>query len=198
MKLEPFGWYAPRAPKIAAPAAVSAGLEFLVNKADDSSLEPNQETVESYRQGDPVSLEKLFGISAPERRADVPLSYEDMTKAIFGNANPTIMDVRTNQPVVAPKQISASLEKRGKNKNEVFNGSTTEVDSLGKWTYFFFQGQHIRSRLEPGDGSQVLEFDSEGDLSDQVTTKAAADLTKSTREMPQVAEGFENLVKIDD
>ncbi len=191
-----FGWTAPRAPQVPALPAVAGPLEFLI-KDDSSSLEPAEEVGESYRQAD--GMEKLFGIApAPERRRDVPLSYEDMTKAIFGNANPTIMDVRTNQPVVAPKQISACLEKRGKNKNEVFNGSTTEVDSLGKWTYFFFQGQHIRSRLEPGDGSQVLEFDSEGNLSDQVTTKAAADLTKSTREMPPVAEGLENLVRIDD
>src|SRR6266571_7133388 len=83
MKPEPFGWFAPRAPKIAEPAKVATGLEFLVKAdADDSSALEPEPTAETYRQGDGSGLKKLFAIEdAPERRSDVSLAYEDVTKA---------------------------------------------------------------------------------------------------------------------
>jgi len=165
MKPEPFGWFAPRAPKIAEPAKVATGLEFLVKAdADDSSALEPEPTAETYRQGDGSGLKKLFAIEdAPERRSDVSLAYEDVTKAVFGTADPRIMDSRTDQPVVAPPKHSVtSLEKR--DKKDIFNGSTVEFHGRDKWTQFYRDGELVRMRLESGDFSEPLEFDAQGNL----------------------------------
>src|SRR6266704_2251392 len=106
MKPEPFGWFAPRAPKIAEPAKVATGLEFLVKAdADDSSALEPEPTAEVYCENDGSSLKKLFKLEMPEseRRSDTSMAYEDLTKAVFGSSDPTVMDIRGSEPIAAPK-----------------------------------------------------------------------------------------------
>jgi hypothetical protein len=196
MKMEKFGWFAERAPQVPALPKVDGSLEFLIKADDVSTLEPSQESAEAYRQAD--GMEKLFGIESEERRSHPSVEYEDMTKAIFGHANVTVMDSRSNESIAPPKHSSdLSLEKR--DKKEIYNGSTIEFHGANKWTHFFFNGELVRMRCEGPDYPEPLEFDAQGSLAQSNVTKVgAADLTKGRREMPPIDPQFAHLVKIND
>ncbi len=160
-EMEKFGWFAERAPAVPALPATDPQLDFLVKADDVSSLEP-EPTAESYRECDRTSLEKLFGLeAAPEGRSSTSMAYEEMTTKVFGHSNPTIMDIRSNEPVAPPKYSVTSLEKK-RDKNGIFNGAQVEFHGKNKWTHFFMNGELVRMRLESPDFPEAVEFDGDG------------------------------------
>jgi hypothetical protein len=149
MKMEKFGWFAERAPVIPALPKVDGSLEFLVKAEDSSTLQPAQEIVESYHQND--GLEKLFALEPPERRSHPSVEYEQMVKAIYGNENVAIMDVRSNEPIAAPLQKGAGA-----------TTTTSETIGTARWTYFHRNGELVRMRCVDEMGE--VEFDGQGNV----------------------------------